>query len=1131
MSIIELDHVWEKYRIKFVSRGRVDWEEVWALKDISLKVGRGEVLGVIGHNGAGKSTLLKLVSGMLMADKGEVKVSGKVSVLMELGAGFNPEFTGRENIRLNASMYGLEGQILERQIEKVIDFADLGKFIDAPIKYYSQGMYTRLAFALAIFVEPDILLIDDILAVGDEEARRKCVQKVFELKNAGKTIILASHDMELVHKLCDRAILLEAGQILKEGLPEEVTSAYFETIGKKSGIAVLQKDKLRAVFNNGRVSLSYDGLPLTRGFGANVPFFVPRIDAWSSSSNLDWQVKSFSSDRIDAEGRDLEGKIIQVWTMGLSDTGLEWQVEIRDKNCLRPHIDLFFNRLYAHWETVTGRQDFLPFSYKDKWQQLDDGNIRGDCIGLTSTENDSGLAGVLLTKKTDESCFRVFNTGYEEESRVIQLHFGRTDSANLSFRFFEDKEALTLLFEEARNNFLSATKNKRREKLIECAIDLGDTRLLADTEEKAVKLYFRDLELTRHSGLHTSICVDDAWYDHSSAERKFRKEGDALLLEFFWPDFGLSQEWRLYFREGLLCWDVAYSNSRPQKIQALKFGLLLNPKYRRFFCGWQQESFPPYSENWRDIALFVPGAPLFGLRKEDALPAIAIENASGDDCVIQNSDRLSGCRVLQLSLPESKIREEKFSFNMKIGFPEEETMLCRYLDEEKRKIDLEKYSIISGDTRVFADPEQKAVRIYYKDNEVTRPSGGLHTIFPLRDANWQLERRSEKEIVLNLYYEAPSWLSQVLTLTLTQEDHLAVKCEINNKEPLRLDNRAFRLELKDRYQYWSTADERGDFSLNQYVQEISPVRLKKNKVPQVILESKKEDKNNIGRLLFAADTDPHRWSLGMFKGKDGQEEYICLNLSRNSTKSEALISPGSHTYFQGRIMLGESVEAGRSVSAADTSVLERKSLRLCFAEGTGRIFWKGAELTESLGLYSSVRSAGIWLDSAQAVWSQEKRGENRITCRGEWPCVPIAQAWQIELIDETTLSWEIVLEVYEEALLEIKQANLMLSNKYKKWAVTGLNQGEFCDEYTRDYDILPFRFWYGPGDTLEAGADSLPRIIFRNTSGEKALKAVVENTDYLYEARLLQYQKADNLKMRPGRYPYFKGLIKVEPKS
>ena len=198
MKIINFNNVSEKYKIKFIKQKKVYWEEVWALRNINFQAAKGDVIGVIGKNGAGKTTFLKLIAGMLIPDNGDIHIKGKVSALMELGAGFNPEFTGIENIKLNAAIYGLTDDDLKQRMDGIVKFANLGKFINAPIKYYSQGMYMRLAFALAIFVEPDILLIDDILAVGDEEAQQKCIEKIFELKRANKTIILVSHNMTVI---------------------------------------------------------------------------------------------------------------------------------------------------------------------------------------------------------------------------------------------------------------------------------------------------------------------------------------------------------------------------------------------------------------------------------------------------------------------------------------------------------------------------------------------------------------------------------------------------------------------------------------------------------------------------------------------------------------------------------------------------------------------------------------------------------------------------------------------------------------------------------------------------------------------------------------------------------------------
>ncbi|HVM05748.1 MAG TPA: ABC transporter ATP-binding protein [Acidimicrobiales bacterium] len=188
-------------------------EEFWALKDVSVEVPEGSTFGLIGENGSGKSTLMKCMAKILRPDKGSVTVNGKVSALLELGAGFHPELSGRENVFLNGSILGISQRELSRRFDDIVDYAGLGHFIDQPVKNYSSGMYVRLGFSVAINVDPDVLLVDEVLAVGDEAFQRKCGEKFAELRNQGKTIVLVSHSMTSVHNLCDKVAWLDHGQV------------------------------------------------------------------------------------------------------------------------------------------------------------------------------------------------------------------------------------------------------------------------------------------------------------------------------------------------------------------------------------------------------------------------------------------------------------------------------------------------------------------------------------------------------------------------------------------------------------------------------------------------------------------------------------------------------------------------------------------------------------------------------------------------------------------------------------------------------------------------------------------------------------------------------------------------------
>ncbi|MDO8682157.1 MAG: ABC transporter ATP-binding protein [Armatimonadota bacterium] len=209
---------------------RLKCEELLALDDVSFSVKPGETVAVIGRNGSGKSTLLRLLGNVFKPTRGKVVVRGRVSSQLELGAGFHPEMTGMENIYLNGTILGLRTKEIRERIDDILAFSELDKFIDAPLKSYSNGMVLRLGFAVAVQVDPDVLLLDEVIAVGDEAFQEKCYLKIEELQKAGKTIIFVSHDLQAVHKAASRAIWLSGGKVMADGAVDQALSAYLASI-------------------------------------------------------------------------------------------------------------------------------------------------------------------------------------------------------------------------------------------------------------------------------------------------------------------------------------------------------------------------------------------------------------------------------------------------------------------------------------------------------------------------------------------------------------------------------------------------------------------------------------------------------------------------------------------------------------------------------------------------------------------------------------------------------------------------------------------------------------------------------------------------------------------------------------
>jgi ABC-2 type transport system ATP-binding protein len=249
---------------RMVHFGRIPWDPFWALQDVDFDVEQGSTVGMLGHNGSGKSTLLKCVAGILQPTNGEIVTHGRVAALLELGAGFNHELTGRENIYMNASILGLSKKETTRIFDDIVAFSELEKFIDMQVRHYSSGMYVRLGFAVAVNVDPDILLVDEVLSVGDEAFQRKCIERVKKFQREGRTILFVTHGADLVRRICDRAIVLDHGKMVIDGQPGEAVRMFRESLsaehvglGADDGDAEAQEMEQREMRRgNGRITIT-----------------------------------------------------------------------------------------------------------------------------------------------------------------------------------------------------------------------------------------------------------------------------------------------------------------------------------------------------------------------------------------------------------------------------------------------------------------------------------------------------------------------------------------------------------------------------------------------------------------------------------------------------------------------------------------------------------------------------------------------------------------------------------------------------------------------------------------------------------------------------------------------------------
>jgi ABC-type polysaccharide/polyol phosphate transport system ATPase subunit len=247
MVDLQFDRVSKKYNLRAPGSSPKRWyrrgfaqrsAQMWAVRDVSFQVQEGEALGIVGHNGAGKTTILRLLSSITCPTQGEIRVRGRLAALVEVGSGFHPELTGRENVYLHGAMLGMRRAEIRRKLESIVEFSGVERYIDVPVKRYSSGMYVRLGFSIAAHLDPDILLLDEVLAVGDAAFQAKCLERIAELRKTGRTIVFISHDLAAVYRLCDRALLLDHGRIIAEGVPRQVIDHYQQMTFADAGTAL-----------------------------------------------------------------------------------------------------------------------------------------------------------------------------------------------------------------------------------------------------------------------------------------------------------------------------------------------------------------------------------------------------------------------------------------------------------------------------------------------------------------------------------------------------------------------------------------------------------------------------------------------------------------------------------------------------------------------------------------------------------------------------------------------------------------------------------------------------------------------------------------------------------------------------
>lgn len=404
--------------------------DFWALRNIDLDVRRGESLGIIGENGSGKSTLLKILSNVTVPTEGAMTVNGRVSALLELGAGFHPDLSGRENIYLNGTIMGMRKRRIDQKIEEIIDFSGIRKFIDTPVKFYSSGMYVRLGFAIAMHLDPDILVIDEVLAVGDEEFQRRSKTAIHEFREQGKTLVVVSHDLSIIRDVCDRVAWLKEGCIHHQGSIETITSEYLLHISERFGVVTLSRGPLTLIFERGKLILFWKGIELTK----NICGFTYLVSSgtWQSSNQNRWTVNERSDVAFRAVADWKLMPVRQTWQVSIGkDNSFRWRIEmeiLRDIPIQNDAVNLLLTDRYSQWVSGGESGDFPEQFFDGFGQRLiavgedpDEIGVRGRRLGPLVLPEIRFRRIPQPDRAPDAFLSQVTNTDRFQKSRCLQF--------------------------------------------------------------------------------------------------------------------------------------------------------------------------------------------------------------------------------------------------------------------------------------------------------------------------------------------------------------------------------------------------------------------------------------------------------------------------------------------------------------------------------------------------------------------------------------------------------------------------------------------------------------------------------------------------------------------------------------
>lgn len=596
-------------------------ESFAALRNVAFDVEPGESVGVIGRNGSGKSTLLKLIAGVTVPTRGEIAVHGRIASLLELGAGFHPILTGRENIYLNAGMLGLRRRDVDKVYDSIVEFSGVGDFIDNPVETYSSGMYVRLGFAVAVHADPAIFLVDEVLAVGDEEFQRKCRGRIHELREEGKTILFVSHDLGMVSALCDRVLLLNKGELVSRPSARETIDFYLRQVGNAKGVHLLRDGAAEVIVGNGRLSVFHNEKEITHSAGAE--FQAVQLGAYHNGEQADWRVTEASGTHCAAEGRMYRIPVTIHYDVTLEDSRLTWRIDVecrRDAEISLLEVNLFLRTAYERWLYGDLQGAFPIIAPRDTGFTPVVANEMG--VDAVAAFGEAGGLPPLLVR-LDDGAYHTktmwANTDYMMSARALNIG-ARIPDAQLPLKAGRTHFlTLTLDLGQSEPDIVGAV---RRERTVAC----GD--LAARFYEGCIELSYRGQNLTTQLHFWAALLVNRLWHNSDTLRwGAIAKNADALTATGVSRRLPMQLHWTIWSDDIGIRVAIDIECFEPLTVQEYHASLMADGSYGAWRTAHEAGVFPdftPGQEDWVHLNAEYEPAPN-GTLLHDAWPALTVE--------------------------------------------------------------------------------------------------------------------------------------------------------------------------------------------------------------------------------------------------------------------------------------------------------------------------------------------------------------------------------------------------------------------------------------------------------------------------------------------------------------------------